>query len=142
MTQDFDYTAFHRRLDDFRPRQFHQSRVLALYSAAIATADEDILSRTVRLGQQHQIRYDSFYEVILQSYLFLGFPRMLQAAEHLSRLVDGPEAGTLLESISTSESDSWFNNGLKLCRRVYGESYDALRQKVESFAPEIFRWMV
>ncbi len=142
MNTSVDLQRFLSRLTDFCPRQNGHTRALALYSAAIAMADEEILDRTIEVGQKCGLARRQLYEIVLQSYLFLGFPRMLQAAEHLDRHFPLPKADSILQKISVEESETWFTNGLNLCRRVYSENYLPLKQKVEALAPEVFRWMV
>jgi alkylhydroperoxidase/carboxymuconolactone decarboxylase family protein YurZ len=134
--------AFHDRLTAFQPRVHCQTRSLALYSATIAVADEKLLDRTIEIGRHYTVTHNEFYEVVLQSYLFLGFPRMLAAADHLSRHFETSNRKSLLQKISDAESDAWFTNGIQLCQRVYADNYSPLRQKVEAWAPEVFRWMV
>jgi alkylhydroperoxidase/carboxymuconolactone decarboxylase family protein YurZ len=142
MNASVNFDQFRGRLADFHPRQDAHTRALALYSAAIAAADEEILNRTVELSQEHGVRREQLYEIVLQSHLFLGFPRMLRAAEHLDGRFPSPNAASILQKISAEESETWFANGLDLCRRVYRTNYLPLKQKVEGLAPEAFRWMV
>lgn len=118
------------------------SRLLAGYSAAIALADEPCLDAAVRLGRDHTIGHDEFYEIVLQSYLFLGFPRMLEAADHLARCFTDIDLPVKTEPISPSESKEWFEKGQGLYRRVYGDMHQTLQARVESIAPEVFRWMI
>lgn len=134
--------TFHKRLTAFQPQDYSKTRSLSLYAAAIATADEKLLDRTTEIGLLYSVTPKEFYEVVLQSYLFLGFPRMLTAADHLSQHFEISNPKSLLEKISNTESDTWFTNGIQLCRRVYADNYHALRQKVEACSPEVFRWMV
>lgn len=142
MNSDLALDSFHSRLGAFQPQEHRGTRVLALYSAAIAVANEEILNRTVEIGRSHSVTREQFCEVVLQSYLFLGFPRMLGAAEHLSHHFQSAGSNSMLQKISPEESDAWFADGIQLCRRVYGDNFISLKQKVESQAPEAFRWMV
>ncbi len=129
-------------LDDFAPSENAPARCLAMYSAAIAVADETALDRAAGLALKHGLTREQLYEVALQSYLFLGFPRMLIAAEALEASIPAGETNSALAPISPEESISWFERGVDLCRRVYGDAYDPLKDRVESLAPEVFRWMI
>ncbi len=133
---------FRDRLRNFHPVPHQQSRVLALYSAAIAVGDEPGLDAAVSLGRRCRLGRDLLYEVVLQSYLFLGFPRMLLAAERLHQRLPATEGHSQLKQIHPEESAAWFSDGVRLCQRVYGDNYQLLKERVESFAPEVFRWMV
>jgi 4-carboxymuconolactone decarboxylase len=82
------------------------------------------------------------YEVVLQSYLFLGFPRMLIAAEILDRVLPGNSRQSMEQKIAGNEMTQWYENGLALCKRVYGDSFEPLRARVGALSPEIFHWMI
>jgi alkylhydroperoxidase/carboxymuconolactone decarboxylase family protein YurZ len=84
----------------------------------------------------------AIYETILQSYLFLGFPRMIEAALLFNEIDDGFHDPSEINKISGSESDQWYNDGLRLIRQVYGENYDILRKRFMEVSPDIFRWMM
>jgi len=137
-----DIGQFRHRLDRFDPSADAAPRLLALFSAAIAIADETALRDCLRLGQKFGIDRGPFYEVVLQSYLFLGFPRMLTAAEILHDELPNDNPESHLTPVSTDESTDWFDRGLALCRQVYDGNYDLLKDRVEGMAPDIFRWMV
>ena len=126
----------------FRYEKDAVSRLLAGYSAAIALADESCLDAAVRLGRDHAVGHGQFYEIVLQSYLFLGFPRMLEAGDHLARQFEDVHLAVKTEPISPAESKVWFDKGHDLYGRVYGDMHNVLRERVELIAPEAFRWMI
>lgn len=142
MNLSFDLVGFRMLVGEFNPTADASARSLALYSAAVAVADEDILSQAVAVAKRSDLTKEALYEVVLQSYLFLGFPRMLSAAENLHSHFRDVGGKPRFEGISDEESKSWFLNGLSLCRQVYGPDFPPLQAKVEAFAPEIFRWMI
>ena len=134
--------ALVRRLRHLSPRTDFRPRLLAGYSAAVALAEDTAQQAIIETGRS-RIDRTAFYEVVLQSYLLLGFPRMLAAAEVLDRVwppdqrTDGAPA-----PISPAEAQRWYDDGMALCRRVYAGNFDRLRQRVTAMAPEIFRWMI
>ena len=130
------------KLSVFDPNPNPQQRILSLYSAAVAMADPSILESVINMAGKNNISSKQLYEIILQSYLFVGFPRMIEAADHLSSIIEIDGGHPRLTPVSSEESEKWFIEGQKLCQKVYGEKYDILRKRVESFAPEIFRWMI
>lgn len=142
MNTTADRERFRLQIEQFQPGQFTTTRCLALYAAAIALADDTSLDAALDLGKHVDIPPASYYELVLQSYLFLGFPRMLTAAEHLDGRYKIAVSDSQLKPVSQQESEEWFDRGLALCRRVYAENYDRLKERVELMAPEIFRWMV
>jgi len=142
MNSNPDIDCFRRTLADFEPESNALPRCLALYSAAITIADEELLTVAIGLGRRHGVTRDQFYEIVLQSYLFLGFPRMLIAATHLYRVMPDGTRPVGHASATGAEFRSWQSDGLALCRRIYGDAFEPLRVQVESIAPEIFQWMV
>ncbi|MEA3296648.1 MAG: carboxymuconolactone decarboxylase family protein [candidate division Zixibacteria bacterium] len=137
-----DLERFLSSLTAFKPHENVSARILALYSAAIAMASDKALSSVISLGQSYSVQRDQFYEIMLQSYLFLGFPRMLIAAENLAGFYPNEQIQTRLCQVDSNESTAWFKNGISLCKRVYGSNFEPLKTRVESLAPEVFRWMI
>lgn len=76
-------------------------------------------------------------EVILQSYLFLGYPVALNAFG-LWREISGMEPGR-----PTGEDwEAWANRGAVTCETVYGGQYRDLRSNIRALHPDMERWMV
>lgn len=119
-----------------------QSRFLAIWSAAIATGEAGIQEQVLAMATASGIDGEKLYEVVLQSYLFLGFPRMLTAAESWSKWYHHTSQALELVPVSENESSRWFADGMSLCQRVYGDAFTPLKDRVESMAPEVFRWMI
>ena len=119
----------------------HQ-RAIAVFAAAIAEADPTTLSATIDAARSLGATPDQLYEVVLQSYLFLGFPRMLIAAEALQQSGQALPREPLTFAPSGDEVAQWFDRGTALCRRVYGDTFQRLRERVEGMAPDVFRWMI
>ena len=142
MNESLNIRDFHRRMVDFKPERFHLSRCLACYSAAVAIADEELMTLAISRGRQFGVTRDQFYEVILQSYLFLGFPRMLLAAENLNLIM--PNQTERTETAPSVERDyhTWYEDGERLCQRIYGDAFESLKTKVQPMAPEVFDWMI
>ena len=142
MNRTVDIERFCRTLENFEPDTDRCPRSLALYSAAVAVAEEPVLTAALDMTRRLDCGYRPLYECTLQSYLFLGFPRMLIAAEQLAKYFPGEGPSPRLEKVSAEESERWFHDGINLCRRVYSDNYEPLKGRVESFAPDIFRWMI
>lgn len=75
-------------------------------------------------------------EVLLQSHLFLGFPRALAAMRAWRRL-EGSSPVRSREATDDSRA-----RGEDLCRRVYGSAYRSLRENVRRLHPELDEWML
>ncbi len=79
-------------------------------------------------------------EVILQTYLFAGFPRALNAAREWRR-ISGREAPTADESLE-SDSTDWTARGEATCATVYGVFYEPLRKNIRGLHPALDTWMI
>jgi 4-carboxymuconolactone decarboxylase len=80
-------------------------------------------------------------EVILQSYLFAGFPRTLNAARAW-RAVSGVVAPQSDSDAELRNDSDWIERGEETCATVYGESYEMLRENVRSLHPALDSWMI
>ncbi len=136
-----DSESFNDLLNRFSPNRYPVTRSLALFSAAITVADTRMVRRSIRVGLDHGANRTQLYETMLQSYLFLGFPRMLTAAECLSDEI--PPAGVSRSGVPVSPDEValWLDRGRQLCRKVYNSNYEGLKNRVENVAPEVFHWM-
>jgi 4-carboxymuconolactone decarboxylase len=117
------------------------TRLLVRLAAAIAGADELNMRRVIDEVVAGKVAAEMVEEVILQSYLFAGFPRTLNAARTW-RAVSGIPAPEADEPASLRQSDKWESQGEKTCATVYGESYEMLRQNVRSLHPALDMWMI
>ncbi len=80
-------------------------------------------------------------EVIIQSYLFAGFPRTLNAARSW-RAISGTDAPESDGSAELKNGDDWERKGEQTCEIVYGESYQLLRENVRKLHPALDAWMI
>lgn len=137
-----DWTALRAAILDFSPETYGQERWLALFAATIATNESDILNSVLIQNKQPEVERAQFYEVVLQSYLFLGFPRMLTAAEAVDKVFPASKATNHRHEAHGHTTNEWFIRGLELCKKVYGANFEPLRARVERMAPEVFHWMI
>jgi 4-carboxymuconolactone decarboxylase len=116
------------------------TRVLVQLSAAIAASDESTIRRwmaraAVTASQEH------VEEVVLQSYLFCGFPRALNAAREWRRVAPSP-APASDEADDVGRGAEWRERGEQTLAAVYGDMYDKLRLNVRDLHPALDAWMV
>jgi len=134
---------YEKHLESLNLRKNDRStRLLSMLSAVIAVCQPELTAIMFEFLDKHKIPKEAIYETILQSYLFLGFPRMIEAALVFNRINGDMENNGDIKKISKKESETWYNNGVKLCRQVYGSNYEILKNKFTNVSPEIFRWMV
>ena len=81
-------------------------------------------------------------EVILQSYLFAGLPRTLNAMREWRRL-SGRVAPVEDEGVDAERRVAeWRARGEETCAAVYAEMYDRLRVNIAALHPALDSWMV
>ena len=97
-------------------------------------------------------------ELVLQSYLFAGFPRALNAAREW-RKSQGTSAGLAAERERGGASPrvagergyanegyadvfDWRERGEETCETVYGEFYEKLRGNIRALSPALDEWMI
>ena len=76
-------------------------------------------------------------EVLLQSYLFLGFPVALNALGLWRRRTGREPEPPLQES-----PGEWVERGERVCAAVYAHQYEALRELMQQIHPDLDRWAV
>ncbi len=80
-------------------------------------------------------------EVILQSYLFAGFPRGLNAAREWRR-ISGRAAPDADPDPAHASPEQWRERGEATCGVVYGPFYAKLRQNIRALHPALDSWMI
>lgn len=111
-------------------------RALVRISVALGRGDPARIERELR-DARAIASAESIEEVLLQSYLFLGYPACLNAFASWRRL--SPVAASPPVTDRWSE---WVRRGQAVCERVYGGQYDRLRDNIRKLHPDMERWMV
>ena len=112
------------------------TRALVRLSAVVAAGTERDIRDTMSTATS-EIPAAWVEELLLQSYLFAGFPRALNAMREWRRFQ--PEA------ISTSAGrnvEQWQADGEATCSAVYGTMYERLRQNIRALHPQLDEWMI
>lgn len=116
------------------------TRVLVQLSAAIAASDEATVRHWLAQASR-DVSPIHVEEVILQSYLFCGFPRALNAAREWRR-VSQRAAPSSDEGEDVALAEEWRERGEQTCAAVYGDMYERLRLNVRDLHPALDTWMV
>ena len=80
-------------------------------------------------------------EVVLQTYLFAGFPRTLNAAREWRR-ASGRPAPESDEGANYELVEKWREDGEQTCAVVYGDMYERLRRNIRVLHPALDAWMI
>ena len=117
-----------------------EERALVRLAAVIAAGSEPDI-RTELARAQQDARVEWIEEVILQSYLFAGFPRTLNAAREWRR-VSGRTAPLHDDGERLDRADEWRRQGEETCAIVYGPFYERLRLNIRALHPALDAWMI
>jgi 4-carboxymuconolactone decarboxylase len=111
-------------------------RLAGMIAAGTETHVRDSLTRAAM-----ECRAEWVEEVVLQSYLFAGFPLALNAAREWRRIsgVPAPEfdSGEVFQ-----HADQWRAQGEATCATVYGPFYERLRHNIRHLHPALDAWMI
>lgn len=117
-----------------------EERALIRLAAMIAAGSEaDIRTELTRAFED--AREEWIEEVILQSYLFAGFPRTLNAAREW-RKVSGRPAPVADDGERLDLAEEWQRQGEQTCATVYGPFYERLRHNIRALHPALDAWMI
>lgn len=114
---------------------------LVSLSAALAVDEPaDLQSTLVQASRVASLR--KVEEVLLQAYLFLGFPTVLNAFA-VWREISGRTAAAAPKSVlQPGDLEGWTRRGEHLGRRIYGRAYQKLRRNIRRLHPDLDEWMV
>ena len=107
-------------------------------TAAVIAAGDELAIRQALADTVATVRREWVEELILQSYLFCGFPRSLNAMREWRRLT-GERASLQAEP---GDMEEWRRRGEETCRLVYGAMYERLRVNIRDLHPELDEWMI
>ncbi|HSJ65458.1 MAG TPA: carboxymuconolactone decarboxylase family protein [Gemmatimonadaceae bacterium] len=118
-----------------------ETAALCRLAAIIAVGTEPELRRGMSDVVAADVSPEWVEEVVLQSYLFAGFPRALNAAREWRRASGRPapatDAGT-----SYAAAEEWREQGEETCAVVYGAFYERLRHNIRELHPALDTWMI
>ena len=115
-------------------------RKLVRIAGAIAGSPEGQV-RAVMSDAIDEVDPVAVEEIILQSYLFAGFPRALNAARTW-RAISGRPAPPEDAEASVGDLGFWRARGEETCAIVYGDHYEKLRRNIRELHPALDEWMI
>jgi 4-carboxymuconolactone decarboxylase len=117
------------------------TRDLVELSIVIATAYEPELRAGMARAAASKTNPEWVEELILQSYIFAGFPRALNAAREWRR-ASGIPAPRSDPDAGGDRYDIWRQRGEATCATVYGAAYERLRTNIRELHPALDEWMI
>lgn len=114
----------------------NQTRALVQLSAIITTGTESEIRCALSEAVPH-IPSSWIEELLLQCYLFAGFPRALNAMREWRRLRPTPVSNGVSQDVA-----GWRIDGEAACAAVYGSMYERLRENIRKLHPALDDWMI
>jgi 4-carboxymuconolactone decarboxylase len=114
---------------------------LARLAASIAAAGEAAMRERFVAAVAAHVPHAWIDELVIQSYLFSGFPRALNAAREWRRIV--PAASPSPDDpADPARAEEWLARGEATCHAVYDGMYEKLRENVYRLHPALDAVMV
>jgi 4-carboxymuconolactone decarboxylase len=129
------------RLTSTVPALDDDTRVLVRLAAVIASGTESEIRSAMTAVASSEMPPIWVEELILQTYLFGGFPRGLNAMREWRR-ASARRAPATDEGERLDATADWALEGDRTCRTVYGDMYDRLRVNIRELHPALDAWMI
>ncbi|HEX2780948.1 MAG TPA: carboxymuconolactone decarboxylase family protein [Gemmatimonadaceae bacterium] len=125
---------------DILPDLDEPTVTLVRLAGAVAAGSE----RQMRRAIAEAVAIDPVWveELILQSYLFAGFPRTLNAMREWRKVSGRPAPEHDDRARAELNAAQWRADGERTCAAVYGEMYERLRENIAQLHPALDSWMV
>jgi len=109
-------------------------------SACLASGKFRLLKALITEARTAGVSGARIYEVLLQSYLFLGYPRALEGLRLFGEVTGGESRSSL--PFDFRYWSDWKIRGRVLCEQVYGDNFKKLISRVKEISPELGEWMI
>lgn len=115
-----------------------EATALALLGAAAASGDDEALVEALERARD-AVSPDDVEEILLQTYLFAGFPRTINAFFTWQgwSASNGGRGETVEEA---DDAVAWRERGEALCRTIYTGTYEALQIRLARLHPALAEW--
>jgi 4-carboxymuconolactone decarboxylase len=117
------------------------TRLLVRAAAVVATGDDRAVRAVLVEAAARAVDPVWVEEMILQTYLFAGFPRSLNAMREWRRASGRPAPATDADA-TLDAAAGWTARGEETCAAVYGRFYDRLRHNITVLHPALDAWMI
>jgi len=112
------------------------TRALVRLAAVVTVGDEPAV-RAALTELSPGVPATWIEELILQTYLFAGFPRALNAMREWRRF-----ESQIASSSSGGDVEARHADGVATCSAVYGSMYERLRRNIRALHPLLDDWMI
>ncbi len=109
-------------------------------TGALISGGEESAMRSALVAANRVVRPEWIEELLLQTYLFAGFPRALNATREWRRI--SGRAAPSDDPGTRYDVEGWTARGETTCAIVYGPSYERLRMNIRDLHPALDAWMI
>lgn len=120
-------------------------RYLISIHALASLGEESLLESLIHMALDEGINIDSLREILLQTHLFCGFPRTINAFSRLNRCLsmrDGKGAKKMKYIRDESPPQRWRSRGEVLFKRIYLKNHSEVLESLRNFHPELSEWIL
>jgi alkylhydroperoxidase/carboxymuconolactone decarboxylase family protein YurZ len=115
-------------------------QTLLAISSLVSLGNHDFLKSYIEYALSETLNFEEIQEVILQCYLFAGFPSAIEGFIVLKSVQE--KEFIALEKKGIENIDTWRNQGEELCKKIYANNYDKMIKNVKSLNPDLADWMI
>jgi 4-carboxymuconolactone decarboxylase len=116
-----------------------EQRLLSSIASLQASGNTQGLAVLLDLAIDDQEDLVFVYEILLQGYLFCGYPRAIESLFCLDQVLSGKEGiGTgLLASAPEESSEALMKRGIITARKVHGDKFERIHNKISALSPDL-----
>lgn len=118
----------------------HRLQTLTAISSLVSLGNHDFLKSYIEYALSETLDLEEIQEVILQCYLFAGFPAAIEGFIVLKHVQTDQ-----YKSLSVKDEhdiDLWRQRGEDLCKKIYAGNYDKVVKNIATLNPDLADWML
>ena len=112
--------------------------LLPLIAVSAVLRNYESLEELIKIARLKKVSFKKMYEVLLQNYLFAGYPSALLSLKILKEVYPSKK----LPKAEDMNLYHFMNKGIKNCKKVYGDKFEKLIYNIRDFSPDLAEWLV
>jgi 4-carboxymuconolactone decarboxylase len=124
-----------------RPHLSVKQRLYSWLSASVSLAAEDCIRFFIALSISNFVPALHIKEVILQNYLFCGFPNSIEGLIILKEILTENELNDA-NYVDVRDEATMLMDGEELCEIIYGKNFDKLTANMKGLSTDLHQWML
>ncbi|MEJ2103155.1 MAG: carboxymuconolactone decarboxylase family protein [Ignavibacteriaceae bacterium] len=112
--------------------------LLPLIAVSAVLRKYESLEKLIKIAKLKKVSFKKMYEVLLQNYLFAGYPSAILSLKILKEVYPSKK----LPKAEDMNLYHFMNKGIKNCKKVYGDKFEKLIYNIRDFSPDLAEWLV